>query len=687
MVLLCFLLDLRTISPPLLRQLKQGLLQLANLYISSPVRSGRKSKKEIPFLRDNIALCYLQPSKPSSPTSTEVAYRPGERFSVRDFHHAVNNISLDNLFPDVKTCVPTAEMTLADLLNNNALYKWGSDNLPKKVIVICSTISASTGSLRKSLMDAADRCIAVEFVVLVEGETNIYHDDAEKLMQFTNSVCDLESCVIRSYIMDTWLLNGLVKTWFQEIKNDAEEPLQAVFVLGNALANSADRICCNLFPSSTHISDGFISCQTCRCHGYPIDTVIDSKTNYFCPLNHQVLGASDLIDNVARIGEQTVLFLPSFEGCPVPQSVSTLLTFRVIERTNLASLNEGLMMGNSLYVTPSCHETESSDESDNADLNALIFHGLCRTLFLLDQGLVCTSTCNTETMLDGTFLCYYILQPSDGGPMLLRRLASSEEALPIPNTTQASDVSIPEDLVNSVRTSLEKIELREYNPLQHERGFHAKLNWLINESLQFGLSKPTKLSELGQLSGSDRSIGIFLIPEITTVLYIRRCILWYRQTSPVTGWTIKLITGSISSHSIPNIVERNSLNEQQQRPLTQMSDGQMHAIQNTENNCTIADEWEKLLIVDHLDSCYSAPSSSKPKIKSSNPGSQDKFSDEKTSRILERLEAPKQQFFRVNFPSNTKNFNELIKKSLIPLQSSLSQPLKPNFQKLKRKQR
>lgn len=31
----------------------------------------------------------------------------------------------------------------------------------------------------------------------------------------------------------------------------------------------------------------------------------------------------------------------------------------------------GLMMGNSLYVTPSCHETESSDESDNADLNAL----------------------------------------------------------------------------------------------------------------------------------------------------------------------------------------------------------------------------------------------------------------------------------------------------------------------------
>lgn len=81
--------------------------------------------------------------------------------------------------------------------------------------------------------------------------------------------------------------------------------------------------------------------QACRCHGYPTDTVIDSKTSYFCLLNHQELGASDLIDNVARIGEQTVLFLPSFEDCPIPQSVSTLLTFRIIERTNLASLNEG----------------------------------------------------------------------------------------------------------------------------------------------------------------------------------------------------------------------------------------------------------------------------------------------------------------------------------------------------------
>ena len=38
-------------------------------------------------------------------------------------------------------------------------------------------------------------------------------------------------------------------------------------------------------------------------------------------------------------------------------------------------------------------------------------------------------------------------------------------------------------------------------------------------------------------------VWIVLRPEVITVPYIRSCILWYRQTSPITGWTIKSITG------------------------------------------------------------------------------------------------------------------------------------------------
>lgn len=52
--------------------------------------------------------------------------------------------------------------------------------------------------------------------------------------------------------------------------------------------------------------------------------------------------------------------------------------------------------------------------------NLSVFQGLCWVLQSLDQGLVCSSNYNMETMETSIFPCYYILQPSYNGPMLLR---------------------------------------------------------------------------------------------------------------------------------------------------------------------------------------------------------------------------------------------------------------------------
>ena len=38
----------------------------------------------------------------------------------------------------------------------------------------------------------------------------------------------------------------------------------------------------------------------------------------------------------------------------------------------------------------------------------------------MDQGLICSSNCDLETMTEAPYHCYYILQPSDNGPMLMR---------------------------------------------------------------------------------------------------------------------------------------------------------------------------------------------------------------------------------------------------------------------------
>lgn len=63
------------------------------------------------------------------------------------------------------------------------------------------------------------------------------------------------------WIADTWILNCLVKKWFQELKDDTQEPLQAVFLFKNGIVGSVNQMHCNLFPSYTHIIDGFSPCQ------------------------------------------------------------------------------------------------------------------------------------------------------------------------------------------------------------------------------------------------------------------------------------------------------------------------------------------------------------------------------------------------------------------------------------------
>ena len=65
-----------------------------------------------------------------------------------------------------------------------------------------------------------------------------------------------------------------------------------------------------------------------------------NKAKWTCPITNRQLAASDVIDTAVRIGEQTVLFLPTSEGSSNLQRISTSISFDVIERTELASMNE-----------------------------------------------------------------------------------------------------------------------------------------------------------------------------------------------------------------------------------------------------------------------------------------------------------------------------------------------------------
>ncbi|KAM0934777.1 hypothetical protein DsansV1_C30g0214041 [Dioscorea sansibarensis] len=646
MALLCFVLDLRSLAPPILRDLKESLFQLGNLYVASRGR-GERSMSGMPILLDRFGLCYICRSKaPSSSPELKIVYRPGEIFNLRDFHHAVNSLPMDCFLPDMVDSITIAsenqELTLASLLTDKALYSWGSDSVSKKIIVVGSIAFKINEALHKSLMHAADRCVAVEFVLLEHEEASTTHIMLEKLKEFSYSINDQENCVLRKYLPDALILGGLVRRWLQELRNDMEEPLQAIFSFKDSLVGSRNQIICNLFASTNQIIDGFKPCQVCRCHGHPLDSIVSNRAKgSCCPLTRNELEPSDLVENAVRIGEQTILFLPSFDSSTNLQQISVPIIFNVVERTSLASVDEGVIVGTSFIVTPAApHEMEAvSDECAESELNTQTFHVLCGALFHLDQGLVCSSTCNTETMKDGTLQSFYILQPSGRGPMLLRRLAGSEEILPLPEFSQSKDLVLPEELENSIQASLSKIDQRDYNPLQHDRGLHSGLNRLVKESLQFG--------------------------SIHYPLQV--------ETSPKAKHP-SLNKGPLLQQSLTG----------------QVSVPEMHPNQNKEENAStgFTEEWEELLVIDEMNDSFSPTSLSKPKVQNWTVQVQTKPLDDKTWRILERLEAPKQQKPDANSPLISSNLiSGAIKKPLLPFKSKSSPPLKPNFQRLKRKQR
>ncbi|KAH9288263.1 hypothetical protein KI387_032380, partial [Taxus chinensis] len=474
------------------------LLELANIYA---LRKGNNEEIK-KYSYNSIALCCIQKNNVSDSNELRVAYHPRENFNLRDFHHAVNSLSTDHLLPRSKafefsqshqqvSCLSTL------LTSNGGLYSWGPESIGRKVIMISSFFMENAVSFQRTVMDAADHCVTIEFIQIeCEVHTRVQWGSVtdsmllEKIKTFTNSISEFENCTFRRVHRDHRSFCHLVKRWLQDMKDELEEPLQALFVFKDNVVESKNKVFCNLFPSIMHIEDKFRPCQTCRCHGATIETaslVKQKDQQSVCPITGQELDTYDLTENGLKIGLETILLLPSFKKIPKLEPVSTTVAFNIIQCVRLASLSEGLFFGSSFVVLASSnHEMDvTTEDGDQKEANHQIFSGLCQVLNSIDCGLICTSSCDVECKFEATLPCFYLLQPSDDRQALLRRIAASEEILPIPDAVEALNAVVSEELIESINSSLTRMGYQDYNPLNHERGCHTKLNWLVKESLHF----------------------------------------------------------------------------------------------------------------------------------------------------------------------------------------------------------
>ncbi|XP_047156114.1 uncharacterized protein LOC124827159 [Vigna umbellata] len=658
MVRLCFVLDLRSLAPPLLRDIKQSLLQLANFYAISS--SSKSQVRKSATLGDKIGLCYVFKNRLSSSDELMIAYNPVGNFILRDFHHAVNNLPYDAFQPDIDNI---SDSMISNVLSDRVLYSWQGKDIERKVIVITSTLPEDVDSVvQKNLMDAADKCVSVDFAVFQQKSSHLT-DTRENINNFRRCISHLDNCSVQTYIPDFRVFHGLVKKWLQILKDDMEEPLLARLIFKDNLFESVNHIFCNLFSPVYPITNNFRQCRTCRCHGIPLDAE-KNFSRLSCSVTGCNLETFDVIENSVQVGEKTILFLPSFYNSLKLQQITSPININVTDRINLASVDEGLIIGASFVVVSySYHVIETtSDDTDQSEVNVQLFRGLSSFLHSMNQGLICSSNYDLETMAEAPCHCYYILQPSDSGPMLMRRLAGAEEVLGVPDN-RSVDSSINKEIANSVQACLLKIDLTDYDPLLHERGFHQKLNVLVKESLQFG-------SMFSKLEGSFSELSSSPQPSSEVIV----------KAEPATGVLVneEALTLDIA--------------DQEEKTMA-----------------CITEEW-KQLVVSEDPKLYSPSCMSKAKLGQSSAcvsprDGNNRQLDRETSRILERLEVPRPLKAKTISPGSnencTKNTSVPIKKPLIPFQPIQpfqptqgteqvfvgSQLIKPNFQRLKRKHR
>lgn len=227
----------------------------------------------------------------------------------------------------------------------------------------------------------------------------------------------------------------------------------------------------------------------------------------------------------------------------------------------------------------------------------------------------------------------------------------AEEVLRVPDN-QLVDSSINKEIESSVQACLLKIDLTDYDPLLHERGFHQKLNVLVKESLQFWSVFSKSEGAFSELSASQQPSSEVM-----------------GKAEPATGVIVNEETLALD--------------------ITDHDDKTM---------ACITEEW-KQLVVSEDPKLYSPSSMPKAKLGQSSVSPRDgnRKLDRETSRILERLEVPRPLKAKTTSPGSNescmKNTSVPIKKPLVPFQPTQgteqvlvgSQLMKPNFQRQKRK--
>lgn len=215
----------------------------------------------------------------------------------------------------------------------------------------------------------------MEFVFL-EQKSSQLNDLSESMNKFRQQICDLENCSFNAILPDVCVFNGLVKRWLRELGDNTDEMLEALFVFQNSIAGSTNQVSCKLCNSINHIMDGLSPCMSFCSDDIPQNNTdaSTSKESLSYDFTRPQLGMNSNDMDSMKVGKHTLTIEEYWRSWRNFRQV-TSVHFNITERTNLASLNEGVVVGRPYIVIPSVGQEmdaapEESDRSQSNDRSA-----------------------------------------------------------------------------------------------------------------------------------------------------------------------------------------------------------------------------------------------------------------------------------------------------------------------------
>ncbi|KAK1358303.1 hypothetical protein POM88_051559 [Heracleum sosnowskyi] len=310
-------------EPVIVKQLNDDMVQMLRNWgtVSDFVHSEApfvpihtKGKKGYHTLADRVAptsheIPFLGDPGPSSVVAAAADNfpRPGSMLSA-----SASTVPFGRVIDSAPLCPGELAPALPGQLGTDAADPSAAADLAADLLLYFLSLTAAR--LKEVVPTLDVHQLIISAAKEIEDCTNLFTQDGSKILQSCPASHGLPKKLnVLSLVIEIRMnqLQEYCKGWRLRQSRKPVQPANKTQFPEAKEKTKTTEGCCVCFLKTRVITEEMAQ-KTCRCHGMPLDDIHEHKKKRSCPLTCNDLESPDIFDNYVKVGEQTVLFMPSF---------------------------------------------------------------------------------------------------------------------------------------------------------------------------------------------------------------------------------------------------------------------------------------------------------------------------------------------------------------------------------------